>query len=267
MTAMLAIGGLDPTGGAGIVRDAMAARFAGVHCAVVMTTFAIQSGRRFVGSYPLSPHLVRRAIETVLADTPVKAVKLGALGNAKIAGMIADIAQNNPDLQLVVDPVFRSTTQGTLLSEKGVAALKTHLIPQAAMVTPNLIEATALTGIDVATVTDMRSAGEYLVGAGATAVLVKGGHLASDMVADVYVDAEGRFEVFEDRRAMVGEVRGTGCALASLIAAFLARAYPLLSAVTAARGILKDAILNSHHLGPGPRYLNFGSPAQVKTSC
>jgi hydroxymethylpyrimidine/phosphomethylpyrimidine kinase len=246
---VLVIGGLDPTGGAGILADAAAVRSAGFHCAAVASLTTVQDGSSFGGSTVAEPERVVDAIRVVLDGQPCGAVKVGALGSRAIVEALAEIASEPGFPPLVVDPVLRSTTGGTLLEASGVAALRDRLLPLATLVTPNLGEAGALTDRVVGTEPEMLAAAEQLLAGGVGAVLVKGGHLDGPRVADLLA-REGTAPVWlRGERLPVGKVRGTGCTLASLIAAELARGRALPRAVESARESHQQAMGRARRVG------------------
>ncbi|MCP4602258.1 MAG: hydroxymethylpyrimidine/phosphomethylpyrimidine kinase [Proteobacteria bacterium] len=255
--SIVALGGLDPTGGAGILQDVAAARAVGVHGAAVLALSTVQDGKNFKASHCEKADSVRIALETVLQGVEIGAIKTGAMGNAEIVEVVADLADTPYFPCLVVDPVMRSTTQGTLLDDEGVTMLRDRLLPVAVLVTPNLAEARILTDSEVSDINGMRMAGMRLVELGARAALIKGGHLMGDEIADVFVNQQGEVHVFKSERHAAGDVRGTGCALASLIAGLLARGYALFDAIKSARTILLKAIHGSTRIGTGPRVLQF----------
>ncbi len=257
-TITLMVGGLDPTGGAGILLDVVASRAAGTHGAAVLAVNTIQDGARFQTSHPETPGSIRAAMIAVLKSARVGAVKTGALASAENVEAIADLAKESSFPPLVIDPVVRSSSGGALLDDAGVTALKTRLLPESTLITPNLAEASVLTGVEVRNIDEMQHAGEKLLEMGARAALVKGGHLEGNETADVLVSAKGS-RVFSAKRIPGPEIRGTGCALASLIAGFVARDYDLTDAVTDARHVLRRAIEGAHTIGPGPRVLDFSA--------
>jgi hydroxymethylpyrimidine/phosphomethylpyrimidine kinase len=260
--SILAVGGLDPTGGAGLLMDVAAARAVGVHAAGVLAITTVQDSGRFIAANCLEASTVHSAIEAVLGSVNVGAIKTGALGNADIVNIIVDFARNSTNLPIVVDPVIKSTSGGTLLDEAGVENLKDRLLREASLVTPNLDEASILTGERIWNVASMLNAGKRLVDRGVGAALIKGGHLKGEMVTDVFVDNFGIEEVFETKRNRQTDVRGTGCALASLIAGLMARGNPILEAVKRARQILLSAILEAKVVGRGPRVLDFSQTSK-----
>lgn len=253
---VLAIGGLDPSGGAGILADASAIRSLGLHCATVCTVRTVQDGVSFSSAVAQDVPLIVTEIESIYEYQKVRAVKIGALGNCGIVMAIGRLMSDSR-LPIVVDPVMRSTSGGELLDDDGVSAMRDQLIPMATLVTPNLAEASVLCGIPVGNVEEMTRAARIVLGLGARAVLIKGGHLDGSRVADVFASSESDTVIFKDDRLDVGEVRGTGCALASLIAAKLGCGVKIREAVEEARAILRGAIARSVKIGAGPRVLSF----------
>jgi hydroxymethylpyrimidine/phosphomethylpyrimidine kinase len=252
---VLAVGGLDPSGGAGVVVDVAAVRAAGAHGAAVIAVSTVQSGLGFVRSTPAPAGEVIAAAEAVLATHDVRAVKTGALGSAAVVAAVADLLARHGAPPAVVDPVLASTTGGTLLDDAGAGALRERLLPLAALVTPNAIEAAALSGTPIASVDDMHTAAARLLALGASAVLVKGGHLAGPEVVDVFADRAGRRRELRAPRIARGEVRGTGCALASLIAGHLALGRDLTESIARAWSGLHAALRAAYAIGDGPLVL------------
>jgi hydroxymethylpyrimidine/phosphomethylpyrimidine kinase len=255
---VLCIGGLDPSGGAGILGDVCALQSVGVHGAAVVAVSTLQDGNSFVSAASENPRHVRDAVERLLMNLGVGAVKTGALGSGQIVRMLGALAEKESFPPLIVDPVIRSTTGGVLLAEDGVAALTRELIPHVELITPNLQEAEILTGLKVADADGMGEAAKRLVHMGAGAALVKGGHLDGNELVDVFVDRTGLKRVFRSIRCSIENVRGTGCALASLTAGLMARGHKRLDAVIQARQLLREAIECSVAVGSGSRVLGFG---------
>jgi hydroxymethylpyrimidine/phosphomethylpyrimidine kinase len=253
---LLVVGGLDPSGGAGVLVDAQAGRSLGLHVAAVVALVTVQDGREFSGAQPVESGLVREGMETVLASQDVGAVKTGALGAGEIVSAVVDLAGHDRFPPLVVDPVLASTSGGELIDRRGVELVREALMPAAAVVTPNAREAAALSGRDVDDLDGAVRAAERLVELGARAVLVKGGHLTGDRVVDVLVrPGEPVVTLAGPRVAQGARVRGTGCALASLIAGRLALGDALEPAVAAAREALTEALGRARRIGSGPPVL------------
>lgn len=257
--ALLSIGGFDPTGAAGVLLDAVASRSVGIHCAAICAVFTIQNGKQFVSSRPEDPQTLVRGIEAMFSTMGIGALKTGALGTVHAIEIISNIAVSNPALPLVIDPVIRSTSGGALLDDAGVASLRARLLRHATLVTPNVPEAELLTGHSISSTKDMLKSAKILVELGANAVLIKGGHLGGDEVHDIFLNRQGHKEIFTHPRNPKGDVRGTGCALASIVGALLTQGKDVLPSVIAARHIVRNAIRASQVMGTSPPILIFSS--------
>jgi hydroxymethylpyrimidine/phosphomethylpyrimidine kinase len=257
---VLAIGGSDPSGAAGIQADLKTFTASGVFGAAAITSVTVQNQKGVTDSTPLPASIVLAQVDAAFLDAPFDAVKTGMLGSADIVHGIADRARQwGPGARLIVDPVLVSSSGRALLSEEGKRALLERLIPSAALVTPNIPEATALTGVPITCVDDMSVAADHLLARGAAAVLVKGGHLLEldaelQELTDLLRTADGEEVRLVRSRRRIGksgaEFRGTGCTLASAIAAGVAEGLTLKTAVDRARDYL-DATMAA-----GGPYLN-----------
>ena len=235
----LTIAGSDSGGGAGIQADLKTFAAHGVHGTSALTAVTAQNTAQVRGVVALDPDFVRLQIETVLDDFAVTGVKTGMLANRAIVDVVADLAGAGRLPGLVVDPVLVSSTGQALMAPEGLAAYLERLLPHALVVTPNLREAGALTGIDVGelmTVPAMTEAAELIRARGARYVVVKGGHL-TDAAPDVVAGPEG-VTVLEAVRVVTGNDHGTGCSLSAAIAAYLAQGDDVLTAVRAAKAFV-----------------------------
>jgi hydroxymethylpyrimidine/phosphomethylpyrimidine kinase len=218
----LAIGGLDPGGGAGIAADLRAFRTAGAFGCAAVAIVTVQSTDGLERVRPVSPRDLRDQAREVLAHQRVRAVKVGALGTEGNVRVVAELLRRHADVPVVVDtPMLPTRGRPRLLSPGAVRALREELVPRATLVTTNTDEAGALLGEAVRTVGEAHDAARELVRRGARAVLVKGGHLSGASAVDVLALADDVVEL-RARRLAVGAVHGTGCTLASLIAGRLA---------------------------------------------
>jgi hydroxymethylpyrimidine/phosphomethylpyrimidine kinase len=249
----LTIAGSDPSGGAGIQADLKTFHQFGVYGEAVITLLTVQNTLRVDRVECVAPELVRQQIQAVIEDIHPGAAKTGALGNAEIVEVVAQLAAGF-DFPLVVDPVMVSKHGALLLSEEAVRILKERLLPRAFLLTANLAEAAALTGLEVHGVDDMRRAGERIREMGAWAVLVKGGHLA-DSATDVLVTARECHE-FPAPRIDTPHTHGTGCTYSAAITAELAKGTPLPIAVSRAKLFIAEAIRTNPGLGGGSGPLN-----------
>jgi hydroxymethylpyrimidine/phosphomethylpyrimidine kinase len=227
VTAVLVIAGTDSSGGAGLARDvATLARF-GVEALVAVTAVTAQSDREVTAVELLPPALVRAQIGAALATRRPAAVKIGMLGGEAIVAAVAATIPPRERVPLVLDPVLAATSGGALLDAAGRAALTALLLPRATLLTPNIPEAAALLGsAPASTVAEIIGQGRALCALGAAAVLMKGGHSGGPLAVDRLVSCDGTVRDFTGPR-LPAEHRGTGCALASAIAAGLAAQLPL----------------------------------------
>lgn len=261
---VLTIAGSDPTGGAGIQADLQVFRARGVHGAAVVTALTVQDTHRVHQSLPVFPNVVLDQIRTLLRDITPAAVKLGMLGTDDIVrNVLLALSTLDPVIPIVLDPVL-AASDGTPLLERRAWGSLAALIEGVALVTPNLHEAEALTGI--ATEDDAgceRAARELVERFGARAVLLKGGHREGpphDLLAIATSPEEepGRATTLEwlaGERIDAGPVHGTGCALSAAIAAELALGAPLTEAIATGRQFVAAGLRTAYAPGGGARLL------------
>lgn len=246
----LTIAGSDSGGGAGLQADLKTFTAFRVYGMSVVTALTAQNTQGVTGIHPVPPAFVRSQIDAVLGDIGADAVKTGMLANAAIIATVARAVRDYRSANLVVDPVMVAQSGGALLEASACDALLSELIPLATITTPNLHEATILSGVEIGSVADMRRAARALVTRGARAVLVKGGHLAGDESVDVFDDGRVVQEL-RAKRLDTPHTHGTGCQLSAAITAGLARGRPLLDAITTAKHFIAVAIAHGLPLGAG----------------
>jgi hydroxymethylpyrimidine/phosphomethylpyrimidine kinase len=247
---VLAIAGSDSGGGAGIQADLKTMLALGVHGMTAVTAVTAQNSLGVQGYWELPPDAVRAQLASVLGDIGVDAVKTGMLASAAIVHAVCDeLAPVVGAVPLVVDPVAVSKHGDSLLAQGAVAAIRERLLPLATIVTPNLPEAELLSGLRIADEADMLAAARVIGAMGPRWVLVKGGHLPGNPV-DLLV-SETRVIRCPGRRIASRHTHGTGCTLASAIAAELARGADVHGAVLAAREYVTGAITGGFPLGAG----------------
>jgi hydroxymethylpyrimidine/phosphomethylpyrimidine kinase len=254
---VLIVAGSDSGGGAGIQADIKAVTAMNAFAATAITALTAQNTKGVHGVVPIDPAFIVQQIEVVLEDIGADALKPGMLHSTEVIGAVAGaIARRAPSTPLVVDPVMvASKGAHRLLLSDAEAAMRDVLLPMATLLTPNLPEAEVLAGFPVRSEADMRRAAEYLARLGAKAVLMKGGHLEGDRVVDLLFH-DGGFDRFEDARIRSRNTHGTGCTLASAIAAGLAQKMSLRDAVARARGYVRAAIETAPGYGGGLGPLN-----------
>ena len=250
---VVSIGGSDSGGGAGIQADLLTLAAHGVHAATVVVAGTAQSTRGVTVVEPFSTRFVGAQIDDVFSDFRPASVMVGMLfGPAHVRAVAAGLRRHRAK-NVVLDPVLSSTAGVSLLSPAGFLALKRDLLPLCDLVTPNLPEAAALAGSRVDTPESVRRAARQIAGLGPRAVLVKGGHGSGGRVRDLLWTGR-RFRTFDNPR-LPGDAHGTGCALASAIAANLARGLGLEPSVERAIRYVRQALERGFFPGGGARVL------------
>jgi hydroxymethylpyrimidine/phosphomethylpyrimidine kinase len=265
----LAIGGVDPGGGAGIAADLRAFEAAGAFGCAVAAVVTVQSTRGLKRVHPVDTRLVKAQAGEVLAHQDVRAAKVGALGSAANVRAVARLFDRDGagPVPLVVDTPIRPTRSSRagarLTAEGALAALRRELLPRATLVTVNLAEAETLLGRRVRTSRDAREAAVDLAGSGPFAALVKGGHLWGPVATDFLAVGADIIEL-SARRLAAGPVHGTGCTFASLVAGRLAvrtgatvSARTLIAAVRWAKKTHHAALARAVRVGSGMKVLVF----------
>lgn len=256
---VLAIGGSDSGGGAGIQADIKTITALGGYAASTVTAVTVQDTLGVHAIHAVPANLVAAQIRTVLGDIGADAIKTGMLGEADVAWAVVETLADHPDIPLVVDPVLAASTGAMLTADDAREPLR-QLIAQATLVTPNAPEAMALTGLAATTTDDLRRAGEALLAMGAGAALMKGGHVAGEQVIDLLITPAGE-TVFEGPRLATRHTHGTGCTFASACAVGLAQGLELEVAVARAWAYTGEAIRRAPGFGAGQGPLGHADPA------
>ncbi|MGH6970381.1 MAG: bifunctional hydroxymethylpyrimidine kinase/phosphomethylpyrimidine kinase, partial [Caulobacteraceae bacterium] len=229
---VLAIGGSDSGGGAGIQADIKTITALGGYAASAITVVTVQDTLAVHAIHAVPPSVIGAQIRAVLDDIGADAIKVGMLGEAAAAAAVVEALAAYPEIPLVVDPVMVASSGAPLMAAEALAPLR-RLIASAFLVTPNAPEAEALTGVAVRTTDDLRKAGEALLTSGVSAALMKGGHIEGESVIDILMTSGGE-TLFEGARIGTRHTHGTGCTLASACAAGLAQGLKLEEAVARA---------------------------------
>lgn len=254
MKRILTIAGSDSGGGAGIQADLKTFHQHGCYGMSALTAVTAQNTLGVHGVADLAPDFVALQLVSVVSDLGVDAAKTGMLSTAPIIIAVAQKLRTLNVPNLVVDPVMRAKGGAPLLQEDAQAAFIAQIVPLADIITPNLPEAAALSGIPVATKDDMRHAARLIRKKGSAAVLVKGGHLPDD-ATDIFFDG-GAFTEFPAARLGSKNTHGTGCTYSAAIAANLGLGFPVLEAIDRAKRFVTRAISDSINLGRGIGPLN-----------
>ena len=246
----LTVAGSDSGGGAGIQADLKTFHQWGVYGTSALTAVTAQNTLGVQAVHPVPAATVTAQIESVAGDIPPGAVKSGMLANTDIVRAVAASLRRHDLGAYVLDPVMVATSGDVLLAPGAVVSIREQLLPLAAVVTPNWPEAVILTGVEERNLRGMEAAARDIVGRGAGAALVKGGHLEGDEVVDLFWDGRRR-RVFRGPRIDTRHTHGTGCTLSAAIAAGLARGTPLEAAVAGAVAWVRAAIAGAPGLGAG----------------
>lgn len=247
---VLIIAGSDSGGGAGIQADIKTVTALGGYAATAITAITVQNTLGVSAVHPVPVDVVIAQARAVLDDIGADVIKTGMLGTADLVEAVAKLLADYPGIPLVLDPVMIATSGDQLVSDDAVKAIGTHLLPRAALVTPNAPEAEKLTGLPVTSIPEQAAAGKALVEKGAASALVKGGHLAGDIISDVLVTPD-MTRMFETERQHTTNTHGTGCTLASAIAAGLAQGHDLPDAIEQGGRYLSEAIRRAPGFGSG----------------
>jgi hydroxymethylpyrimidine/phosphomethylpyrimidine kinase len=246
----LTIAGSDSGGGAGIQADLKTFAALGVHGTSAITAITAQNTLTVTEIHEVPVRVIRAQIDAVVEDIGVQAAKTGMLASAKIIEAVSDAIRELGIRNLVVDPVMVAKGGARLLHNDAIAALYRHLLPLAAVVTPNIPEAEVLLGRALATLDDRRQAARDLVALGPRVAVVKGGHASESDAIDVYWDGSEMVELAA-RRIQTRNTHGSGCAFSAAITAGLAKGQDPLAAVRAAKAFISGAIEHSLELGGG----------------
>ncbi|BBL69654.1 bifunctional hydroxymethylpyrimidine kinase/phosphomethylpyrimidine kinase [Methylogaea oryzae] len=252
---VLCLSGHDPSGGAGVQADIETLAALGCHAASVITCLTCQDTRDVRQIIPQQPDDLRRQAETVLADMPVAAIKIGLIGDAAIAETIARLIAAHPDIPVVLDPVLAAGGGASLSNEELLQAIREQLLPLTTLLTPNSLEARVLAGL-----VDLESCAHWLLARGCRYVLITGSHEdRPDVINTLY--SQSLQEPFRWQR-LPHEYHGSGCTLAAAVAAYLARGANPMAAAHDAQRYTWQALEGGFRPGRGqylPRRIHTGS--------
>lgn len=246
---VLTIAGSDSIGGAGIQADLKTMTMRRVYGMSAITALTAQNTIGVQGILPVSADFLQKQLDSVCTDILPQTVKIGMIASAEQVTVICETIRKYALSRIVVDPVMVATTGATLTQQETISVMKVQLFPLATLLTPNLTEAEALTGVPVQTIAEMEAAAKQLAEQYQTAVLVKGGHRTEDAV-DVLYDGVQVYH-FAGRRYTTENTHGTGCTLSSAIAAELAKGNSLQESVRIAKEYVAHCIQADLRLGHG----------------
>jgi hydroxymethylpyrimidine/phosphomethylpyrimidine kinase len=261
---VLSIAGFDPSSGAGVTADIKTIAAHGCYGIACITAMTVQSTAGVKKVDPSDPALVTETLEELTADVDIAAVRIGMLGSGKVAKAVADFLEgskkgnsgNRPGKtrlpNVVLDPILKSSSGADLLDAAGTRIMIERLIPLSDVVTPNVGEASAITGLKVQELDEMKSAAHKLHAMGAAAVVITGGHLDKAIDLLSFTTKRGvEQEIFKAERQRSNSTHGTGCAFATAMACHLALDRGLAEAALLAKTYVTAAISYGHPLGKG----------------
>ena len=253
---VLTIAGFDPSSGAGVTADIKTISAHGCYGVACVTAMTVQSTTGVLRVEPVDPVLVTDTLEELASDIPIAAVHIGMLGTAKVARAVAEFLSRRPGKDklpnIVLDPILKSSSGADLLDASGTKVLIEKLIPLADVITPNVDEAAALTGLKVTDLDQMKVAVARLHELGSSAVVITGGHLEKAIDLLSFKTKNGvEQEVFKAERQRSNSTHGTGCAFATALACHLALDRGIAEATLLAKTYVSAAIAAGHPLGRG----------------
>jgi len=251
---LLSIAGYDPSGGAGVGLDIRVFEYLGFRGLGILTSATAQNAAKMIKTFHLPGSFVLSQFEALAAETRFAGIKVGMAGTLETLAAIAQILASNPSIPRVIDPVFRSSSGAPLLEKKAIPRFLEIVRGKSSLITPNLDEASALSGFRVRTFEDMKGAARQICEAGLIPCLVKGGHLRGRAV-DVLFDGQG-FVVFRHARIRKS-VHGTGCFLSAAILGYLAGGCDLEKACRLGMGLTGLAIRKATPAGKARAAFSF----------
>jgi hydroxymethylpyrimidine/phosphomethylpyrimidine kinase len=262
---VLSIAGSDSGGGAGIQADLKTIAALGCYGMTAITALTAQNTLGVRSIHGVPPQMLRDQIDAVIEDIGVHAVKIGMLHSPEIVLAVADAIDRHALKSVVLDPVMVATSGAVLIDRPAIAVLVRELFRRSTVVTPNLDEAALLVGRPLDDERAMEDAARELIGMGAGAVLLKGGHLAGEVVSDLLTMQDGQTHWMRAPRINTTNTHGTGCTLSSAVAVYLALGQPLLEAVFSARAYVRAALAAGSDVrtGAGGGPLNHGHAPQA----
>ncbi len=248
---ILSIAGYDPSSGAGVTADVKTAAANGCFAVTCVTALTVQSTQGVREVRPVEPKLVKQTLADLGNDFEFAAVRIGMLGSSPVAAEVAQFLEAVKLKNVVLDPIVRSTSGAELIDAKGAEQMRDRLLRLADVITPNIDEAAALTGMKVTTTAEMKAAAMRLHEMGAHNVVITGGHLSEAIDVLSMNGTANSIEEFRSQMVASKSTHGTGCAFATALACYLAVGRPLRQAVIEAKVYVREAIAKAYAMGKG----------------
>jgi hydroxymethylpyrimidine/phosphomethylpyrimidine kinase len=246
---VLAIAGYDPSSGAGITADIKTIAAHGCYGITCITALTVQSTRGVKRVDPVKGRIITETLEELATDFDIAAVKVGMLGSAEAARAVAAFLKRHELEHVVVDPVIKSSSGSDLISKEALRIMKERMIAQASVITPNLAEAAALTGMEVRNPEQMRNAASRLQKMGARNVVITGGHLAAPI--DLVLPHKDEPMLIAGEKVDSYSTHGTGCAFSTSLACGLAKGKSVLDAARGAKRFVEASLRKAPQMGSG----------------
>lgn len=252
---LLSIAGYDPTSGAGVLLDIQTFKHMGFHGVGIVTALTIQNTKHVRDIFSPSPEFLEKQYRTLRDDIEISGIKVGMLGKRQNIPQIVQILSENPEIPSIVDPVIQASSGYSFLDENDLAAYTERIGPKVSLLTPNILEAKLLSGMDVRNIDDMKNAAERISLTITAPCLLTGGHL-EDSSTDVLFDGK-KFTVFTNEKIRK-DVHGTGCFLSSSILGYLVMGHSVQKACRMAIQDTAEAIKNAIPIGHGQHIIPLG---------
>ena len=257
---VLVIAGSDPSGGAGIQADLKTLTSLGVYGMTAITALTEQNTNGVSDIFEIPLDFVVKQINCCLSDIDINAVKIGMLHSAELIFAVYEALNDNnilskKDINIVLDPVMVAKGGHKLLKENAVDALKNFIYKVHPVLTPNIPEAEILTGMKINNLTDMKNVGKEIIKLGASNVIMKGGHMETPVLTDLYIDDSEIYSI-ETKKILTNHTHGTGCTMASALSAFLAKSFNVKFSFENAHKYVNNAIKTSPKFGRGNGPIN-----------
>lgn len=249
LPVVLSIAGHDPSSGAGITADIKTMAAHGCYGITCVTALTVQSTRGVKRVDPVEGRVITEALEQLMDDLDIAAVKIGMLGSAEAAKSVAAFLKRHAPRYVVLDPIICSSSGAELISKEGLQVMKERIVNRTAVITPNIDEAAALTGLTVSTTDEMQSAAIRLHEMGARNVIITGGHM--DPPNDLVSREDRRVTILNGGKVLGTSTHGTGCAFSTALACNLALGNDLITAAKAAKHYVETALRKAPAIGKG----------------